>query len=82
MVVDPVIIPKGHPFFGKVTGNANGIGLEIGMVVADLDKAFAATNNQPGFPVSSGIVKRPWGVRDFRVLTPDGYYLRFTEGGD
>jgi len=31
-------------------------------------------------PVSTGIVRRPWGVRDFRVLAPDGYYFRFTEG--
>jgi lactoylglutathione lyase len=25
------------------------------------------------------IADRPWGVRDFRLLDPDGYYLRITE---
>ena len=52
-------------------------------VLADLDKAYAAalTFKDKGFAISSGIAMRPWGVRDFRVLTPDGYYLRFTEGG-
>jgi hypothetical protein len=45
-----------------------------------LDKTYAAAVKQKGWPISTGIVRRPWGVRDFRVLSPDGYYLRFTEG--
>jgi hypothetical protein len=49
-------------------------------VVADLDRAYAAAQKHKGFPISTGIVRRPWGVRDFRVLAPEGYYLRFTEG--
>ena len=51
-------------------------------MVADLDKAYAAALKfkDKGWPISTGIVRRPWGVRDFRVLAPDGYYLRFTEG--
>lgn len=53
-------------------------GLEIGLVVGDLEAAHAAAAKF-GWRITEGIMKRPWGVRDFRVLTPDGYYLRFTE---
>lgn len=80
--IDPKHWGPGHPFHGKVTGNGMGVGIEIGIVVADLDKAYAAALKfkDKGWPVTTGIVMRPWGVRDFRVLAPDGYYLRFTEG--
>jgi len=80
--IDPKYWSNGHPFSGKLTGSGQGVGIEIGIVVADLDKAYAAAVQfqDKGWPISTGIVRRPWGVRDFRVLAPDGYYLRFTEG--
>lgn len=80
--IDPKFWANGHPFSGKLTGSGQGIGIEIGIVVADLDKAFAAASQfkDKGWPISTGIVCRPWGVRDFRVLAPEGYYFRFTEG--
>ncbi len=31
-----------------------------------------------GWPIEEDIMRRPWGLQDFRVLDPDGYYLRFT----
>ena len=31
-----------------------------------------------GWPIEEDITRRPWGLQDFRVLDPDGYYLRFT----
>lgn len=79
LLLDPNELPRGHPFHGKLTGTGQGLGVEIGLVVADLDKAFAAARKHEGWRISSGIALRPWGVRDFRVLSPDGYYLRFTE---
>ena len=75
---DPDDLPAGHPFYKNFTGSGQGMGVEIGLVVADLDKSFAAAKKQ-GWQVSAGIGMRPWGVRDFRVLSPDGYYLRLTE---
>ncbi len=80
--IDPKFWGNGHPFHGKLTGADQGLGIEIGIVVADLDKACAAAQKfrEKGFAISTGIVRRPWGVRDFRVLAPDGYYFRFTEG--
>lgn len=31
------------------------------------------------FEMSEDLVVRPWGLRDFRVVDPSGYYLRITE---
>jgi len=53
-------------------------GLEVGLVVGDLDQTLVAAKKFD-WRITSGIAKQPWGVRDFRVLSPDGYYLRFTE---
>jgi hypothetical protein len=77
--IDPEELPRGHPFHAKLTGSGQGLGVEIGLVVGDLDKAYTAAVQRKGWSISTGIVRRPWGVRDFRVLAPDGYYLRFTE---
>jgi predicted enzyme related to lactoylglutathione lyase len=73
------IFNGGDGAFGGKLNRDRGIGVEIGIVVADLDKSFAAAEAS-GWKISSKIKLRPWGVRDFRVFTPDGYYLRFTEG--
>jgi len=31
-----------------------------------------------GWPLDEDLQDRPWGLRDFRILDPDGYYLRIT----
>jgi uncharacterized glyoxalase superfamily protein PhnB len=31
-----------------------------------------------GWPVGGELQVQPWGLRDFRVTDPDGYYLRVT----
>ena len=31
-----------------------------------------------GHPVFEPLQERPWGLRDFRIVDPDGYYLRVT----
>jgi hypothetical protein len=80
LLIDPQELPRGHPFHGRLTGSGQGLGVEIGLVVGDLDRAYAAAVKHEGFRISTAITRRPWGVRDFRVLAPDGYYLRFTEG--
>jgi aminoglycoside 2'-N-acetyltransferase I len=47
--------------------------LEVDDVVAERDRVLAA-----GWPLDEDLVHRPWGVEDFRLLDPDGYYLRVT----
>jgi len=71
-------LPQGHPFQGRLTGASQGIGVEIGIVVSDLADARAGALCFPGWTVSD-IQHQEWGLTDFRVTTPDGYYLRLTD---
>jgi lactoylglutathione lyase len=48
--------------------------LEVDDVVAERDRVTAA-----GWPVAEDLQDRPWGLKDFRVLDPAGYYLRITD---
>jgi predicted enzyme related to lactoylglutathione lyase len=53
-------------------------GTELVLEVDDLDGEHAAVV-AAGWPLAAGIEQQPWGLRDFRLFDPDGYYLRITE---
>ena len=74
-------LPDGHPNKIPPKEGRFGFGLELAVIVPDLDKSFVACKEfeKKGFRLSAGIGRRPWGARDFRVLLPDGYYIRFSE---
>lgn len=48
--------------------------LEVDDVMAERDRVTAA-----GWPLEEDLKDRPWGLRDFRILDPAGYYLRITD---
>ena len=52
--------------------------LEVDDLHADLDRVTSA-----GWPLEEDLTVRPWGLSDFRLLDPAGYYWRLTtqEGG-
>jgi lactoylglutathione lyase len=52
-------------------------GTEIVLEVDDLDAEHARVV-AAGWPIEEDLTDRPWGLRDFRVLDPGGYYLRLT----
>jgi catechol 2,3-dioxygenase-like lactoylglutathione lyase family enzyme len=54
-----------------------GAGVEIVLEVPDLDVALAAVR-AAGHDLAEEPIDRPWGLRDFRLTDPDGYYLRIT----
>ncbi len=51
--------------------------LEVDDVVAERDRVLAS-----GWPLDDDLHDQSWGLRDFRVLDPDGYYLRITNRAD
>ena len=53
-------------------------GVELVLEVDDVD-ADRARVAAAGWPVAEDIMDRPWGLRDFRVLDPSGYYWRITQ---
>jgi lactoylglutathione lyase len=47
--------------------------LEVDDVAAERDQVLAA-----GWPLDEDLQVRPWGLADFRLADPAGYYLRIT----
>jgi lactoylglutathione lyase len=55
----------------------HGAGVEIVLETPDLDALYERVQRS-GYPLAAPMQDRPWGLRDFRVADPDGYYLRIT----
>ncbi len=53
-------------------------GVELVFEVDDLAGELERVH-RAGWPVAEELRARPWGLQDFRVLDPSGYYLRITE---
>jgi lactoylglutathione lyase len=68
----------GPGFTQQRLSGVRGAGTEIVLEVEDLDAAFAVADTQAR--VAEPITARPWGLRDFRLADPDGYYWRVTTG--
>jgi catechol 2,3-dioxygenase-like lactoylglutathione lyase family enzyme len=64
---------------GRLSG-ARGVGVEIVIEVDDIDRyhematSWSALHGGDVAPLTD----QPWGLRDFRITDPDGYYLRIT----
>ena len=54
-----------------------GSGVEIVLEVDDVRACYEQVTAS-GHPVFEPLQERPWGLIDFRIVDPDGYYLRIT----
>jgi lactoylglutathione lyase len=52
-------------------------GVELVLEVDDLDAVHAHVLTS-GWPLAEDLTDRPWGLRDFRLVDPHGYYWRVT----
>jgi len=50
-------------------------------IVIEVDDIHAIRDHamKAGISLDEDLKQRPWGLTDFRVSDPDGYYLRFTD---
>ena len=69
---------EGGHFTRQRLARDRSLGVEIVLEVADVDAEFARVQSR-GWPIVEALQDRPWGLRDFRISDPDGYYLRITE---
>ncbi len=53
-----------------------GAGVEIGIFVSDLDAVYSAVLANPELTTTGAPTEVPWGGRDFRLIHPDGFYIR------
>lgn len=67
-------IPEGD-YLRRGPADLRGLGMEF---IIEVDDAPVAEHRvlEAGFTVESPCRRRPWGATDFRVIDPDGYYLR------
>ena len=76
-------LPADHHFRpGHFTG-PRGVGVEIVIEVDDVAAAFARARDAavPHGGQIEPLAARPWGQTDFRLIDPDGYYIRVTSTG-
>jgi lactoylglutathione lyase len=70
-------LPSDHHFRPEHFSGPRGVGVEIQIEVDDVDALYAlavATATALGAGIEP-IGDRSWGLRDFRLIDPDGYYL-------
>ena len=69
---------RGGGYFTRhIAEHRRDLGVEFVLEVDDLD-AYHARILASEYEISEPLRERSWGLRDFRVVDPDGYYLRIT----
>lgn len=64
-------------YFKKFPKDApRGNGVELVLMVKDLEQYYLEVKSK--VEVFEELQDRPWGLRDFRIVDPFGFYLRFT----
>lgn len=66
-----------HPLKTKSPEERKGLGVEIVFDVDDLD-AFYNRVLESQYPIAAPLQMQPWNLKDFRLLDPDGYFIRVT----
>jgi hypothetical protein len=65
-------------YFGRETETLRrGLGVQIVVHLDDVDGSCDRVTAS-GHLILEPLQERPWGLRDFRISDPDGYYLRIT----
>ena len=71
----------GQGFTRQRLARDEGAGVEIVLELDDLNELRALYEHcRPRAVISEELRLRPWGLQDFRLADPDGYYLRITHG--
>ena len=70
-------LPPGHHFGPEALGRQKGVGIEVVIEVDDIQESHQRVV-ESGYPLSKSLTVQPWGLTDFRVVDPDGYYVRVT----
>ncbi|MFC3039706.1 VOC family protein [Virgibacillus xinjiangensis] len=62
-----------HP----LKGDTRGKGIEIVLEVEDIYKTYNDIRSKE-YPINTPLQNRDWGLTDFRLKDPEGYYIRVT----
>ena len=71
-------LPEEGGYFGRgISSRRRSLGVEIVLEVDDVE-GWHTRVGASGHPILEPLQDRLWGLRDFRIADPDGYYLRIT----
>ena len=71
-------LPGESGYFGReIATLRRGLGVENIFEMDDVEGCHERVADC-GHPILEPLQDRPWGLRDFRISDPDGYYLRIT----
>lgn len=66
-----------QPYFKRFSKDTQrGYGVELVIMVDDIEDYYNDVKDQ--ITVVEPLIEQPWGLQDFRVIDPFGYYLRLT----
>ncbi len=71
-------LPAQHHFNPEVQNGRRGLGTEIVLEVDDVASFFKKVKASGYQGKISPLRQQSWGLTDFRIVDPDGYYLRIT----
>lgn len=77
MFIGAIEVPSPDAADVKASYRQPNKGVEIVFEVDDLDEERDFIVDKD-WPLEADIKSQPWGLRDFRLVDPDGYYLRIT----
>lgn len=70
------VISENH-YFREIKTSRKGLGVEIILVVPDVQSYYQRICEMQ-IDFESELKQQEWGMTDFRLTDPDGYYLRIT----
>lgn len=70
-------LAEDHYFRPEVLRERKGLGVEIVFEVDSIEEEYKKIQAN-GLIIAEELKKQEWGLTDFRLLDPDGYYLRIT----
>jgi lactoylglutathione lyase len=71
------MLPDTHPLKTKSQEERKGLGVEIVLVVDNLEAYYNQVLDSQ-YPIAAPLQMQHWNLKDFRLLDPDGYYIRVT----
>ncbi|SNZ15659.1 Glyoxalase-like domain-containing protein [Terribacillus aidingensis] len=74
-LTDESVLNSNH-YFNSMRDSAKGKGVELILPVENVDQVFNKLLRIYPAQIESQLADRSWGKRDFRVIDPDGYYVR------
>lgn len=77
MLSDQSILSEDHYFGSEQLKHRKGVGVELVIMVSDIEERYERVLTKQYF-IYEKLKKQPWGMTDFRLLDPDGYYIRVT----